>query len=206
MDEDPGGELPYGDELASFIPFPAKKRWSTGNQCIDHILNEGRFNPLLESPDLPEIRDMWRGRLRSAIQTPPDTPELSAAFHTQWHVCHHRLRELVEDDDLLLDAAWVWLPRYAGPGLDLYRGENIDRFDAGRIGSAWSDKMETARKFAIGLNAVGKGGVILQAAVPASAIIAGPSVHSLYLGESEFTIDPRRLGLVSIVARFPPSH
>ena len=44
----------------------------------------------------------------------------------------------------------------------LYRGENIDRFEAGRIGTAWTDKEETAIMFARGLNAVGKGGMVLQ--------------------------------------------
>ncbi|SEA52267.1 hypothetical protein [Acidovorax soli] len=164
------------------------------------------FMPLIRSAERPKHRSDWRAFLRDLTRLPPSSSVLSEAFHTQWHVCHHRLRELVEDDDLMLDAAWVWLPRYKGPGLDLFRGENIDRFEAGQIGSAWSDKHETAKTFASGLNAVGMGGVILRAVVPAHAIVAGPSAHSSYLGESEFTIDTRRLGPVSIIARFPPSH
>lgn len=135
---------------------------------------------------------------------PPSSEQLSEAFHTKWHVAHHFLRELVEDDDLMLGVAWAWLPRYAGPGLDLYRGENIDRFESGRLGSAWSDKRETAEMFASGLNAVGKGGVILRATIPAEAIIAGPSAHSLYLGESEFTIDTRNLAAIESIQRFKP--
>lgn len=164
------------------------------------------FMPMIDSPKRADHRAEWSDFLQRLTRLPPSSERLSDAFHTKWHVGHHFLRELVEDDDLLLDVAWVWLPRYTGPGLDLYRGENIDRFEAGRLGSAWSDKRETAEMFASGLNAVGKGGVILRAAVPAEAIIAGPSAHSLYLGESEFTIDARKVGAVVAVERFPPSH
>ncbi len=61
------------------------------------------------------------------------------------------MRELVDDDALMLDLARVWLPRYVGPSLTLFRGENINRYEAGRIGSAWSDLEETANTFAGGL-------------------------------------------------------
>ena len=88
----------------------------------------------------------------------------------------------------------------------LYRGENINRFEAGRIGTAWSDKRETAEMFAGGLNAIGKGGVVLLATVSASMIIAGPSKHSLYLGESEFTIDIRKIEGFEAIHTFPPSR
>jgi hypothetical protein len=50
------------------------------------------------------------------------------------------LRELVDNDDLLIDMFWVWLSRYPVRNLVLYYGENIDRFEAGRIGTAWSEK------------------------------------------------------------------
>lgn len=53
---------------------------------------------------------------------------------------HFRLRELVDDDELLMEMLWTWLPRYNGPDPLLYRGENIDRLKRGRIGTAWSDK------------------------------------------------------------------
>lgn len=161
---------------------------------------------MIRSAERTRYRTEWRGFLRSLASLPPSSIELAEAFHTQWHVCHHFLRELVDDDDLLLDVAWVWLPRYQGPSLDLFRGENIDRFDAGRVGSAWSDRREMAEVFASGLNAIGQGGAILYSKVPAASIIAGPSAHSLYLEESEFTIDTRKLEHITVVARFAPSH
>lgn len=203
-------KIAYGDELIEFdtgFATTDSEQWNTGNDCIDHILNGGLFNPLLEDPALPTIREHWRSQLRAAIPTPPDTDELLDCFHTQWHVCHHFLRELVDDDDLLLDFMWAWLPKYVGPDQVLYRGENIDRFHAGKIGSAWTDKEEMADMFGGGLNAVGQGGLILRANVPASLIIAGPSKHSAeWLGENEFTVDPRTLTGVVTVATFPPNQ
>jgi len=172
---------------------------------LRNMLAGQEFMPLIRSTERSRHLAEWREFLRAIQAAPPSTATLAEAFHTQWHVCHHRLRELVEDDELLLEVAWVWLPRYDGPSLELYRGENIDRFEEGRIGSAWSDRQETASMFASGLNAVGKGGVVLQVHVPAQAIIAGPSKHSLYLGESEFTIDTRRLGAAVSIECFPPS-
>ncbi|WP_422016025.1 hypothetical protein [Roseateles sp.] len=184
----------------------ARKKWDVGNASIEHILHDGLFMPLLESENLPGIRKEWRRLLGQAIQAPPGTQELSMAFHTQWHVCHHRLRELIDDDSLLLELAETWLPRYTGPDLHLYRGENIDRFESGRIGSAWSDKLATAELFAGSQNNAGKGGVVLRAKIPASAIIAGPSAHSLRMDESEYTVDTRRLDGIEEVKRFPPGR
>ncbi len=171
---------------------------------LRNMLAGQAFITLIRSPERSRHRADWREFLRAIQAAPPSSAALAEAFHTQWHVCHHRLRELVEDDELLLDVAWVWLPRYVGADLELYRGENIDHFEVGRIGSAWSDKRETASVFASGLNAVGKGGVVLRVHAPVEAIIAGPSRHSLYLGESEFTVDTRRLGPVLPIECFPP--
>jgi hypothetical protein len=172
---------------------------------LSHVLSGKEFGPFLRSPDRPKHQAEWRDLIRDLARLPPSSKQLAEDFHTQWHVCHHYLRELVDADDLLIDMLWVWLPRYQGSDMVLYRGENIDRFEAGRIGTAWTDKQETAEMFASGLNAVSKGGVVLRANVPASTIIAGPSKHSLYLGESEFTIDIRKTRFEAAI-RFPPSQ
>lgn len=172
---------------------------------LSHILIGKEYRPLLMSSNLEMHREEWRKLLRKLIVNPPQDRSISERFHTQWHVSHHFIRELVDDDKLLTDVLWVWLPRYEGPGMTLYRGENIDRLDRGKIGSAWSDAEETASMFARGLNAVGEGGVILETVAPADAIIAGPSAHSAnWLREREFTVDCRRLGEVKRTRRFPP--
>ena len=171
---------------------------------LGHILSGKEFGPFLRSPDKRKHQAEWRDFIRALTRLPPSSEQLADRFHTHWHVSHHYLRELVDDDNLLIDMLWVWLPRYQGPDLVLYRGENIDRFEAGRIGTAWTDTQKTAEMFAGGLNAVDKGGVVLRVAVPAAKIIAGPSKHSLYLGENEFTVDVRRFGQIETITRSPP--
>ena len=173
---------------------------------LRHILLSKEFAPLLRSPDRLKHRTEWRDLIRALTDLPPSSDQLAERFHTQWDVCHHFLRELVDDDVLLMPMLRVWLPRYDGPDLTLYRGENIDRFEAGRIGMAWSDKQETAEMFARGPNAVSKGGVILRVTATTSAIISGPSWHSSqWLGENEFTLDTGQLAVVTAIARFAPS-
>ena len=57
--------------------------------------------------------------------------------------------------------------------------------------------------FAKGSNARHGGGVLITAKCPASAILAGPSDHSSYLGEDERTVDPPQLIDVSEIGRYP---
>lgn len=177
-----------------------------GSDCtllLAHILDGKEYRPLLTSPDVAQHRTNWRQLIRHLIVCPPQDRTTVDRFHTQWHTSHHYIRALVDDDALLMDMLWVWLPRYEGPELVLYRGENIDRLERASLGTAWTNTEDTAQVFASGLNAVGSGGVILQARVPVDAIIAGPSEHSRYLGEHEYTIDSRRLGAVLQLRRFP---
>ncbi|UVS88009.1 hypothetical protein EFP18_21515 [Burkholderia glumae] len=152
-------------------------------------------------------RVAWRALFRTLAESPPQTKEVAVNFHTQWHTSHHFMRQLIADDDLIMDVLWTWLPRYEGPSMTLYRGENLDRFEIGNIGTGWSDQHATARMFARGLNNVGKGGVVLKVNAPAEAIIAGPSEHSLWLGEREFSIDRRKLDktVIAQVEQFSPS-
>jgi hypothetical protein len=173
---------------------------------LSHILNGNEYRPLLNGPDVARHRDEWRTFIRDMASCVPTNAVLLDRFHTQWHVGHHHIRALVDDDDLLMDMLWKWLPRYNGSELLLYRGENLDRFELGRIGTAWSDKESVAKMFASGLNAEGRGGVILETTGAANSIIAGPSAHSIYLQEYEYTIDTRRLSTISVKCHFSPRH
>ena len=173
-------------------------------KLLIHILQGKEYGPLLQSSEVDRHRDEWRTLMRDLITCGPRNAIIASQFHTQWHVGHHYIRAIVNDDDLLMDMLWKWLPRYDGPELKLYRGENIDRFELGRIGTAWSEKESVAKMFACGLNAEGKGGLILETVAPVDAIIAGPSAHSKYLGECEYTLDRRRLGKININSRLSP--
>lgn len=169
---------------------------------LTHILEGKEYGPILKSPNVGQHQVEWRNLFKSLIACPPKDHAIADSFHTKWHVSHHYIRQLVDDDALLMDMLWVWLPPYKGDSVVLYRGENIDRLEDGMIGTAWSDSKKTASMFASGLNAVGKGGVILRTFAPAASIIAAPSKHSIYLGENEFTVDNRKLGEIVRIRKF----
>jgi hypothetical protein len=171
-------------------------------RLLAHLLGDRAFRPFIDGPERRAHQAEWRSFIAEHRSNPPASLQDAECFHDHWHVCHHHLRELVEDESAVLDMLWVWLPRYAGPDLVLYRGENVGRLEAGRLGMAWTEEMDQARMFARRLNAVDKGGALLRAVAPATSIIAGPSRHSRYLQENEFTVDPRHLAGVEVVERF----
>lgn len=132
------------------------------------------------------------------------TSEAVTHFGTYWIEAGHHIREQVADDEFLMRLLRKMLPPYKGEGIELFRGENLDRWKSGAIGLAWTMNIDTARMFAGGLNAVCSGGVLLRAHVEPAAIISGPNTHSGYLGEAQFTVDPNSLRHVSALEFFPP--
>ncbi|NNU45235.1 hypothetical protein [Ramlibacter montanisoli] len=145
----------------------------------------------LKLDDLRQItaRGEWKALAASVAAT--DTAVLRREdFETYWIEAGHQIREQVDDDRALIRLLRKMLPPYSGPGLDLYRGENVNRWRAGRLGLAWTLDVETARMFGRGLNAFYGGGVLLRARFEAPAILSAPSEHSRYLDEGQFTVDP----------------
>ena len=93
---------------------------------------------------------------------------------------------------------------FHGESLVLFRGEQSARYDAGRMGFNWTPKREVAEMFASGLcTRYQRGGVLLQAYVPSTAIIASPGPHSLYLDEHEYIVEPELLRDVIELKRYP---
>lgn len=164
---------------------------------LGHILNGQPYYPLLQSPDVQRHKRDWRSLICELSQRPPKDHCLRECFHTRWTESHPYIRQLVGDDALLMGMLWSWLPPYVGSSMQLYRGENIDRFQQGVIGTAWSKNKKIAEMFAYGLNARDSGGVVLETNAPPEAIIAGPSRHSIYLGEHEYAVDWRKLNTIS---------
>ena len=149
---------------------------------------------------------IWRSAITAMIEMGKPHPEISTRFHTLWNVMGHRIREQVLDDDLLRDALRILLPVYVGPGLKLYRGESVDRWRTQAYGFAWTDKIDIARMFARGLNAMaGQGGVLLSADAPTEAIIAGLNEYTIRMGEYGYVVDWRQLRKITPLERFPPS-
>lgn len=149
-----------------------------------------------------EAAGLWRDAFLAVDFSP--SAVIAEQFHNHWHVRGHRVREQIADDVVMLDALHLLLPTYQGPSMTLFRGENADRFDAGQIGPAWTSKTKVAEMFGRGLQAIGSGGVLLRVYASEAAIISGPSRHSLYLGEAEFTLDTRRLPGVTELTRYRP--
>lgn len=132
----------------------------------------------------------WAEYAMSLLSEQKLTSETVDQFGTYWIEAGHHIREQIGNDRLLVCLLRHLLPPYEGEAIELFRGENRDRWKCGAIGLAWSANADTARMFGSGLNAVGSGGVLLKAQFEPKAIIGGPNAHSKYLGESQFTVDP----------------
>lgn len=135
-------------------------------------------------------QQQWASYAPSLIGRKALSPEAVGHFGTYWIEAGHRIREQIADDLLLIRLLRHVFPAYKGKELELYRGENRERWESRNIGLAWTSDPETARMFGRGLNAVGTGGVLLKGRFNSRAIISGPNRHSHYLSESQFTVDP----------------
>ncbi len=154
--------------------------------------------------DFPLISDDfdWLAFAADVLIADKVSNDFRRRLHLEWTVRGHRIRTAIADDARLIDLLRAGLPPYSGGSQKLFRGENIDRWKNGQLGLSWSPSKTTAVMFARGLNAVSQGGILLQAEVSPSAIIAGPSDHSRYLNEIEFTVDPGKLDRIAVVQIF----
>ena len=160
---------------------------------------------MLEQFRLISKERRWRESADILLAKKP-TDSAVEAFCTFWIEGGHHLRDQLGNDRTLVHLLRHMLPPYQGGAVEVFRGENKQRWQAGRIGLAWSPKVEVGRMFAGGLNAVNSGGVLLVATANPDAIISGPVGHSRYLGEDQFTLDPSLLLNISATEHFPVAH
>ena len=190
----------------SAVPLPVVEVSEADAVCIVLAELGGAARALASAADTLKFIKSPEGMkevLRAALAASSVSDELREAFHLQWTVRGHRIREALDDDVLLVNVLRQILPPYLGPGLTIYRGEQAARADAGRVGFNWSEDREVAKMFASGLCTLYPGGgVLLQAYAPPCAIISGSSKHSIYLGESELIVDPSRIEDMTELARF----
>jgi len=146
----------------------------------------------------------WKQEVTTLLNIKSLSKEINEAFHTAWTVAGHHIRSQIEDDILLAKLLWHMLPTYSGEDITLYRGENLNRWKEGSIGFCWTTSKETASMFGSGLNAWGAGGVLLSCECKADWIISGPSKHSKYLGEDEYTVDPGQISGIEMIRTYPP--
>jgi hypothetical protein len=125
-------------------------------------------------------------------------------FHEQWIVAGHHIRAQIGDDSSLRALLEHILPKYDGPGLHLFRGENLRRWREGVVGFCWTTKRDVAAMFARGLNAFHGGGILLACKVHPTWIISGIHRHSDYLDEDQYTVDPAKISGIEAIAEYPP--
>ena len=162
-------------------------------------------DPLQEMFERTTAENRWREKAGELLATSDFDQAFRHKFHTYWTVAGHHIRAQIYDDETLVSLLRAILPPYAGPSRTLFRGENLDRWTSRRIGLCWSENADTARMFGRGLNATGAGGVLLRCCASDGAIIAGPSDHSQYLGESEYTLDLSKTSEIEAIEQYPSS-
>ncbi|WPD22118.1 MAG: hypothetical protein SD837_18165 [Candidatus Electrothrix scaldis] len=130
--------------------------------------------------------------------------EFIAEFHSNWTVRGHRIREQINNDKKLAKLLEHIFPPYVGDEKTLYRGENKEKWEQNKVGFCWTTNKDTAEMFASGLNAINSGGLLLKCKCKPEWIIIGPSPHSNYLGESEYTVNPGLIAGVQILLEYDP--
>jgi len=159
----------------------------------------------IEMERLTEL-NLWRATANEIVLHHSQCIFSAKQFHQYWTTAGHHIRHQINDDKLLVQMLRLIMPNYDGPSLLLFRGENAEHWKIGRIGLCWSNQMRIAYIFGSGLNAENlSGGVLLKCYISASAIISGPSKHSINLGEHEYTVDPNMLHDIEVIDRFPSS-
>lgn len=148
-------------------------------------------------------RGEWKEKAQEFLKQSSFDKNFIEEFHTHWVEVGHKIRAQIDDDQILVNLLTRILPKYQGPAITLYRGENLKRRDAAQIGPCWTSSIETAKMFARGLNAIESGGVLLEINCPSEAIISGPSRHSNSLRESEYTVNCFRLPPIKVLENFP---
>jgi len=125
------------------------------------------------------------------------------SVHTLWTANGGCLRNKLRDDELLLAVLRRTLPRYQGPGIELFRGECSFLFEEAKVGLCWTPHREVAKRFAAGRNAVESEGLLIRAFAPPESILAGPNDNSSrVLEEFEYTCNPNLMTDFEIIARF----
>jgi hypothetical protein len=153
--------------------------------------------------------DGWEHAMRQ-IARGSVHPSIAAVFLPVWTE-HKSIASRVDSVGSLVAALRKLLPPYQGSARRLFRGEGRSTWKRRAYGLSWTEDISTAEKFATDLRQFASGGsLIIEALVPADAIICSFDAIGSHYEEKEFLIDRRKLRGVKIVREFPqlerPAH
>lgn len=148
------------------------------------------------------LHNGWQRALRSVALLPPPSDQFRARMLGLWVHVGDALRSYSAADLALIDALAILLPSYRGPDRKLFRGESAHNRRRRTYGMSWSMDIAIARGFAH-QTLYRNGTVVLEADVPAAAIISGPGDIEGFDGEAEYLVDRRRLRSVRVIERLP---
>jgi hypothetical protein len=138
--------------------------------------------------------DGWARGVRAASRLTGLSEASRRLFLDFWIEEGDTLRGATPSDLDLIRVLRALLPPYEGPAMRLYRGEGARNRRRRTYGMAWSAEREIAEGFFRGNAALYAGGtVLLEAHVPADAIICSPHVDGGAYDEVEYLVDRRRL-------------
>ena len=185
------------------ISFIGSNRITQSEMTLEIHDTPRRIDPLQETFEQTTAGIKWREKSCELLSKNEFDAAFQHRFHSYWTVAGHHIRAQIDNDRVLVELLRLVLPPYIGPSRTLFRGENLDRWTSRKIGLCWSEKIHVAQMFGSGLNATGAGGVLLRCYASNKAIIAGPSDHSRYLGESEYTLDLSHVTEIDMIESYP---
>jgi hypothetical protein len=157
------------------------------------------------------LPDGWTFAFREVGRLKRVDEKIQSEFQLLWF--DGKIGWQCDDKNALLDALRVLFPRYRGSAVRLFRGASAREGRARRLyGPSWSTEIETADGFAQQYRTALGGSVVLETKAPAKAIIFAPGFAGPFwegtdgrrrYDESEYLVDGRRLGRVTVARRYP---
>jgi hypothetical protein len=197
--EDP----PDGNALLRHIAEENRRR-RAGSREFAQAVEAGDAERLVASIEALDNCGGWRSALRQCARLRAIQEDMKSRLLELWRFSGDHIRLEVGDDRILIQALRAMLPPYDGPDLTLYRGDSAWNRRRRTYGLSWSGSREVADSFAAGAlwRSCRGGSVLLQAQVPAEAVISAPALLANGHGEDEYLVDRRHLSQVTVVKRY----
>lgn len=146
--------------------------------------------------------DGWRLAMRRVARLPKVNREIKNAFLGVW-IEHKMLPLTVGDRPALVKALRVLLPKSSGHRVPvlLFRGAGGRERRCHFYGFSWTSDRSVAEGFAQHWANSTHGGVLLQTLATPRAILTARENVAGYYEESEYVVDPYKLGKVSVIKR-----